>query len=77
LLVKIGRHQEGIDCLERSVTLNPNDAINRFNLATAYNQMGNKEKVTEHLKMFIKLAPEHPLCTRAKRRLKQLERKSY
>lgn len=52
--------------LERSLELNPSNAIAHYYAGLAYNSLKRPDKMVEHFQIFLKMAPEAPEAARVR-----------
>ncbi len=59
-LIHAGQTARGIDCLERSLELNPNSSVFRLFYGTALNYGGRPEAGITQLDLCLRLSPKDP-----------------
>jgi tetratricopeptide (TPR) repeat protein len=69
VLVRRTQTRRGIDALERSIALDPNNATAHRNLAIALDKEGQATAAAVHYRTFLALAPQHPDRARVESRL--------
>ena len=59
-LLKLGRHQRGLDCLRRAVKASPSYAVAHTNLALGLQTVGLSQEAETHFRRAVKLRPDQP-----------------